>query len=363
MVAIGALSAFALLVGVSPAAAVDLPFTVVSPADGTASASRTPSFTGTGAEGAAVTVTPAAGVAPAVSTTVAADGTWVTPAIAYGVTAAANQQVVVTHTLGATVETASISFTLPAVPAAGAIVITSPVNGTRVGGYRFVIEGTAPAGSLVNYTPSIGDGYALPITVGASGTFSIEEFMTPSPYSQTFEADFTGTTSDGLPLTPARLSVLAAEPLPAPVVTSPRPGASIAGSSVTFTGTGIPGREVSVSAYVPDLPLGEFERYSRVGTAFVDARGAWRVTIQLLPATYLSSAAYVETYPSGGAVVSDFSPDLSFRLAAAQTAGAAPELAATGASAAGTLALGALLSLLGVAAVVGRRMAHTVGSR
>ena len=104
--AAAAVSFAVVMVGAAPASAIDLPFSVTSPAEASTAATRTPVFSGTGFEGATVTVTPTAGQADAVTTTVLPDGTWTTPAVAYGTGATAAQQAVVTHTtLGGAVDT------------------------------------------------------------------------------------------------------------------------------------------------------------------------------------------------------------------------------------------------------------------
>ena len=347
-----------------PASAVDLPFAVTTPADGSTAPSRTPVFSGTGFEGATVTVTPTAGQADPVTTTVLPDGSWTTAAVSYGPTATANQQAVVTHTtLGGVTDSVTVAFALPPVAAAGAIVITSPANGITLDSSSLTVTGTAPAGSVITYYYPLGsgDGPAPTITVGATGTFELD-FRVAYENFGPYDIVFQGVTAGGLPLTPATFTFSPARLLAAPVVTTPTAGASLRGSSVTFTGTGIAGRSVVVSAYVPDLPLGEFERYSRVSPeAVVDAQGRWSTTIALLPATYTVFASHVEVNADGSSfVISQFSPEFRITLAAAT---APAELANTGFSSGAALPAGVLLLLGGSALVLARRRLATRSGR
>ncbi|GAB3607383.1 hypothetical protein GCM10027413_27920 [Conyzicola nivalis] len=348
------------VIGAGPASAIDLPFAVTAPAEGSTAASRTPVFSGNGFEGATVTVTPTAGQADAVTTTVLPDGTWTTGGVAYGVTATATQQAVVTHTtFGGVTDSITVSFALPPVATAGSIVITSPANGTTLDSSLLTVTGTAPVGSVISYFFPLGSGDGPPstLTVGSTGTFALE-FVVPYENGNPYDFVFEGVTAGGLPLAPATLTFSPARFLAAPTIITPAPGASLVGSSVTFTGTGVPGRSVIVSAYVPGLPLGEFERYSRVSPeAVIDAQGRWTTSIALLPATYTVFASLVEVEGDGGFVISDPSPEFRFTLAAgtAPTGTAPAELANTGFDAGIVLPAGVVLLLGGCALVLTRR--------
>ena len=342
------------MLGATPAQAIDLPFDVVSPAEGSTTTSRDPLFSGTGFEGATVTVTPTAGQADPVTVTVLPDGTWTTPAVTFGPAATTAQQAVVTHTpVGGVAETATVNFVLPAVPSGGAIVITSPAQNSTLTSSALVVEGTAPAGSLISYQDPQGGEAPMTFTVDASGTFELP-FLVPYSDFGPLQVPFTGTTSDGLPLTPATLTINPAPLLDAPVITSPATGAALSGSSVTFTGTGIPGRLVAVSAYSPGVALPDFANYARVSpNVVVDAQGNWSATITLLPASYRAFASHIEvTAPDSGFVISDFSPEISFSLAAAVVPA---QLAATGFDAGAALPAALLLLLGGGALVLSRR--------
>jgi hypothetical protein len=354
---IATLAAVAVLLSAAPASAVDLPFAVSSPAEGSTTATRSPVFTGSGFEGAIVTVTPAAGQAAAVATTVLPDGSWTTLPVAFGATATAPQQVTITHTIGGVTDTATVNFVLPPVAAAGAIVITSPSSGTTLASSSLVVQGTAPVGSVLSYwdPESSGDGAPATLTVDTSGAFELT-FLIPYANDVVLDFEIEGVTSTGLPLTPATLSFSPARLLAAPTIASPASGSSISGSSVTFRGTGIPGRSVVVSAYVPNLPLPQFTDYSRVSpTVVVDARGNWSATIALLPASYTAFASLVEESGGAGFVISEFSPQITFSLAAAAAPTAPAELAATGFDTGTTLSSSLALLTMGTGLMVARR--------
>ena len=333
--------------GATSANAVDLPFGVVSPAESSTTANRTPTFAGTGAEGSTVAVTPAASQAAPVSATVLPDGTWTSPAVVFGPTATTSQQVVVTQTApGGIVETETVNFSIPPVAMVGAIIITSPANGSKLAWTTLVVDGTAPAGSeLTIETSESGDGFES-LTVGATGTFSRTYSVMPGPGNYDVAI---GGTLGGLPLTPATLSVARATLLPAPVMASPGSGATLVGSSVTFTGTAVPGRQLAVSIWVPDLPLGEHEKYAKVSDfVTVDPQGRWAVTIRsMLPGNYRAIALLDETTAYGAFVISEFPPETNFRLSAA--------LANTGSNAADVVPVGVLLLLAGSALLVLRQ--------
>jgi len=347
-ITVAVLSAAAVLTGATSATAVDLPFSVTAPGELTTTSDRSPVFSGFGEEGATVTVTTATGDAAAVSTTVLADGSWTAPPLVFGPNVSASQRGIVTHTNpGGVIETITRNFFMPFVTPTNAIILTNgPLNGMTLSSTKLVVEGTAPVGSeLALYTSESGNDF-VPITVGASGTFSYELRVERGP--GTFGITVLGTLA-GVPLVSDGVIYARAPYLAAPVIVSPASGATVVGSSVTFSGTAIAGQKLVVSIYVPDLPLEEHLKYSKISDeVVVDAQGRWSATISsLLPADYTVFAALVESDVDFGAVISEFSAETKFRLAAA--------LPNTGSNAADVLPVGVLLMLAGSALLVIRR--------
>ncbi|MCU1424174.1 MAG: hypothetical protein JWM51_465 [Microbacteriaceae bacterium] len=361
------------LVVAAPASAAE-PLTVLSPAEGSTTDTRNLTFSGRGAPGAVITITREPGGTPVGddgehSGTVTEAGAWTITDLGYTDAAAALQRVVVTQLVDGVTESVAVTFSLPvretdapAQPAA--ILITSPANGVTLGATALVVEGTAPAGSLLRYNDPVGGDYLSELTVDAAGTFRLEFRLSRSAHRVPVTIEFTGTRADGTELAPASVTVFAAPLFDAPVITSPRSGTTQSGTTLQFSGTGVPGRQLVVSIYVPELPLGQFELYSRVsGEVTVSAAGNWAVGFtDVRPATYTAFASLVELFPGGGAVESEFSDEITVTLAAAtQATSARPtaqttraELANTGISAGGAVSFGALLLLAGAAIGVAR---------
>ncbi|WP_153001761.1 hypothetical protein [Curtobacterium oceanosedimentum] len=244
---------------------VNLPATqtlvVETPQDGSTTASRTVTFSGTGTAGSRVSLT---GDFPFVQATVGDDDRW-SVEVPFADDAATAQSVRLTQVTGGVgTGDVTVAFSLPAVetapttPVLDKPVITAPKDGATVTGPDVTFEGTGTPGSNILLvavpTDQLNARAAAepadptdPIVVGADGTWSVTLAVEPGDYTavaQGFLLDADGepvVDADGEPVVsdpsdPVEFTVTAAV---APVGTTPAAGSGGAGTApVATTPTG-----------------------------------------------------------------------------------------------------------------------------
>lgn len=158
--------------------------------------------------------------------------------------------------------------------------LTSPVDGEVLPSAGVVLRGSAPDGSILTVSTSVGTEFS---EKSVGGTFTI-----PVVVEATTEArrvTVSGVGPDGVDLgTIERTVTVAALPtLPTPTITSPRPGTTIEGAPypsgdyltglVTLQGTGVPGAtiDLDLQALDPVVPWG----YDSYDPAVVRPDGSW----------------------------------------------------------------------------------------
>src|SRR5580765_6237431 len=265
---------------------LDVP-TITAPAEGSTINDTTPTITGTGVPGATLTVNEGASVIGSV--TVAGDGTWsLTPTTpltpgAHAITA--------TQSLGAAASDATgpRTFTIVDNVPPTAPVITVPADNSSTNDNTPTISGTGEPGATV--TVVRGGGITVgTATVDAGGAWSLTP-TTPLPDGAitltATQADPVGNVS---PVSAPVTFTIDSTPPAAPVITAPADGSTLTDNTPTITGTGEPGATVTVTA--DGTPI---------GTALVDAGGAW----SLIPATALPDGQTTlvanQTDPAGNA--------------------------------------------------------------
>ncbi|AMM22602.1 hypothetical protein AX769_20890 (plasmid) [Frondihabitans sp. PAMC 28766] len=349
-----------------PAVAPSNALTLTSPADGSTTASRTVTFTGTAPEGSIVSVTDSNGVVTKTDGSIT--GTTYSIPVTFADDAPVAETVTVSSQSGGrgADNTITRSFNLPAAAPVSdnTLTLATPTEGSTTATRTVTFTGTAPEGSIVSVTAADGtvtrtDGsitgttYSIPVTFADDAP--VAETVTVSSFAGGRGADNTVTRSFNLPA-----AVTAPVPtIATPVITSPKTGAKITGDQVTFTGTGTPGANIVV-AVVPtaDVKAAAIQRLAAPAAAtpaatpadpaapiVVNAKGVWSVTVALTPNDYTAEAASfllaADGTPvvdaNGDPVVAGPSNDVEFTLAAAVTTAATgpttPIATATAASA------------------------------
>lgn len=297
-----ALAAAAVLVGAPAALAVEQPFAVQSPTNGSAVDSTTPTFSGVGTTGNTVTLSYSGqqlGGYVAGTAIVDDAGAWSTPtSFASANPGETETRVRAVETTPAGVETGAsfITITFPAapVPAATAFTLESPIEGeTRADLLNIVhFVGTGDAGNTitVRYFDGRG-GLAIAGTgeVNQDGRFDVFATFRDLPAGQTFANTFTQQTdAAGQPVAReiGRTFDFAVAPVEATpfTVTSPENGETVDTVTPAFTGTGTPGDTVTLR--YSGQQLGSY----LAGETTVDADGTWTV-----PTTDFSMASFGET--------------------------------------------------------------------
>ncbi len=221
----------------------EIPFTVLTPIADAPTLNRTVVFTGTGAEGATVTLTDGSGApVPGTAPVVVTEGLW-TLAVTYPDDAATAQTVTATQTaegLEPTVQT--VSFTLPAAGTEAPFAVLTPAPGEVQPARTVVFSGTGTEGSVItlldaNLQPIPG---AQPVTVLGGAWLTVATFADDADVIQLVTVRQTNedAAAEDLVVTVELPSV---PPLAAPVITSPAAGEVVTGDRVTFRGTGQPG--------------------------------------------------------------------------------------------------------------------------
>lgn len=229
-------------------------FAVTSPTPGQVLDTRTVVFSGTGVDGATVTVTDAEGAAvPGTAPVTVEGGAWTTTGT-FPSSVGGEQTVTVTHTDGSQTSVSSVTFTLPDVAKLPAPVITSPAADAALVGstVTFAGSGTPGVNVVLGVAPtSLVEGRmsALaapepadptdPIVVGADGSWSVTLAVEPGDWTARavlVELDGQGQVVAVLSdvSDPVRFT-LAATPTPTPNPSVP--GAT--GANTAATGTGV----------------------------------------------------------------------------------------------------------------------------
>jgi hypothetical protein len=390
---IAALALAAGLLGAAPANAVAVPtaaFVVTSPATGEAVASRSVQFTGTGTPAAAVGVTSLDGVslygAPAI---VDAAGVW-SLTVDFAANAETAQSLLVSQVIDLTTPPTSVpvTFTLPSAPAEpeAKIVLTDPGSLEILTSRTVTFAGSAPAGTEISIANA--NGSATTATVSDDlNTFVVDlVFSDEAPLAQ--DVTVSGVL-DGVALTPVTVVlILPPLPLPAPVITTPAAGSTVAGGTVAISGTGEAGATVAL-IYAPTADLASGADIATLDSAaiageagdiVVTTEGTWSTTLTLAPNAYSFFAAQTQLVGSEGNVASsgrserrDFTliaqvvapatPAVPARSPAVPTSGVR-ELAATGVDDTGLAGgIGGLLLAFGAAAIVISRRRQVTSER
>ncbi|WP_165063272.1 hypothetical protein [Marisediminicola senii] len=261
----------------------------------------------------------------------------------------------------------------PAANPAGAVVITSPVDGAVLGSRGILITGTAPQGSIVQVTV---DGTPVGSTRDAfEGNWrQIVEFELDDPDGGTIVV--TGTDPAGATLTPAQITITVPPVETAPVVIAPFAGQVVQGNTVTFSGTGTPNGFVLLR-YEPadeatrrafDIAHLAGQVPSEYPILVVGSDGTWVCETFVPFGSYTVTAVHMaENADYFGPQVSPFSEERPFTVvpvaAAKPATPGTPTLAATGPVVDGGPELGAVLLVVGAALVLqARRPRSAVGS-
>jgi hypothetical protein len=240
------------------------PVTVISqPGDGSTIGSTTPTINGTSEPGASVEIFIDGMLVGTV--VVGQDGTWsfdVTTPLAQGDHVV---RVVATDAAGNVGQAVERPFVVDtSVPM---VTLTSPMEGQRVTSTQPTITGTATPGTTIEI---LIDGQAVgTVTADAMGMWSFTPSAPLSVGDHTIEARVTNAAGASATTGVVNFTV---RPNAELVITSPAPGGSVTGPSVTVTGTGEPGSTVTVVVG------------GREVTVVVGDDGSWSVTIDELPA-------------------------------------------------------------------------------
>jgi LPXTG-motif cell wall-anchored protein len=368
--AILALTAGGLAVSATAANAAPPTLTVTAPTEGQTVDSRTVTFTGTGTDGSTVNVLDTNGDrVPGTTAAVVSGGVWTTTGT-YDEDAPVAQTVDVNQVTGGSGGgEVTVDFTLP--PAFN-FSVTSPTEGETLDSRTVTFTGTGTDGSTVNVLDTNGD--RVPGTEAAvvsdgvwttTGTYADD-----APVAQTVNVNqVTGGAGRGEVTVDFTLPPVL---IPAPAITSPTNGQTVVGDAVTFTGTGVPGKNIllvvvptelvnslqSNAEQVPDNPADPI---------VVDADGNWTVTLALPPHDYTAEAAEVRL--ENGVVtdvLSDPSAPVEFILVAATVAPAnitpaSGTLANTGSAPMGFIGLASLLLAAGAALLITRKKHRLFG--
>ncbi|NQX37195.1 hypothetical protein [Herbiconiux sp. VKM Ac-2851] len=223
-------------------------FSVGTPLPGEVVPSRTVTFTGTGAEGAAVSLADGAGVTlPGTEPAIVLGRVW-SVTTTYPNDASPSQTVTATQTTGgAKSGTITISFTLPVAELLPAPTITGPLNGAVITGSEIRISGTGTPGmsvfltvlptdhtGVVDSPPGAVGGPVNTIVVDNAGVWETTVLLYPNEYTATAilaDLDTSGRVSQVLstPSTPIGFTLLSA--------TTPTPSASPTGGGLAATGS------------------------------------------------------------------------------------------------------------------------------
>ncbi|NRD27879.1 Ig-like domain-containing protein [Frigoribacterium sp. VKM Ac-2836] len=262
--------------------------TVVSPAAGSTVTTSRPTFSGTGQEGATVTI--GYNAKKVIGTGVVKDGTWtITPTRGLGMGVST---LVVTQTAGDDVQT--VTHTITRVAVEQPLSVTSHVNGQTYAPGLTTFRGTAPVGSTIRATNQWGT--VMGATTATDGTWSFNRNLGPTTTG--YDLTFVATPPTGAPQT-VSLKLVYAGTL-AFQVSSPKNNSTYAVGTTTFTGTAAPGTTITATNQW-GTPMGRaetglgttwsFDRYlgptgAGYDITFVATKGTQtqRTTVHLKPA-------------------------------------------------------------------------------
>ena len=378
-----------------PAAPAQL--TVTSPTEGQYLASRTVTVSGTGIPTANIALVPSAGN-PTTGILVDKNGNW-TGQVTFPGNVDRAQSITVNQIQGGAGRgSVKVNVNLPATQT---LVVTTPKDGTTTATRTVTFSGTGTAGSRVSLS---GNFPFVQATVGADNAWSVNvTFADDAATAQSVRlTQVTGGVGTGDVTVAFSLPAVTTTPTPTPtptptlatpVITSPKDGAKLVGSTVTFTGTGTPGSNILLVAAPTDQVNAKAraaaEPNDPTDPIVVGANGTWTVTLAAKPGDYTAVAqAFLldaDGEPvldaAGDPVVSDPSTPVEFTLTAAVATGTTPvgtgtgttpngagtttptgQLAFTGADVAPAAITGGLLALAGtvLTVVLARRRSRMV---
>jgi LPXTG-motif cell wall-anchored protein len=365
--------------GASAASAAELPLTIASPDDGQSVLSGAISVTGTGTTGDTITVGAPGGTYEGGTAIVNGDGQW-KATLTVPLTASGSRQI-------EAIDESDDNGTQPALitvdltPQSNLLRVTSPVSNTSIPSRAITFSGTAPEGSVVALDTDGNANNVAPVTVGASGRWSITtRFEAASPQNVELKTgagtvrghDASGTAFVSQSVTGLALPALASTPVITAVTSS--------GTTVTVSGsaTGGPGvavffspQDAAARAAANTLPDGSFEATGVVGAAGRFSAtahlgiGRWSATGVLLDSADVHTANYLSLTSAPSLFTLVAAPATGKPAVPVVAAGGDPavttttagskELAYTGSAPTGGLLAGALVLLAGLALVVARR--------
>ncbi|MFD1715076.1 hypothetical protein ACFSBZ_11385 [Amnibacterium flavum] len=347
------------MITAAPAQAAPGTLIVSAPTDGAALESRSVDVVGTGTDGATVLVATDTGVFGPVTVT---DGAFTVP-VAFADDAVETQSIAVVQTVAGDSEPDELLLTVtlppveeePATPA-GVIEVTSPREGETLSARTVTYTGTAPVGATLTASteyPLLGELTLGSVPVDADGNFTFVVPFAPAtenPVSVTFS----GVDADGIALEAVTVSNDLPDPVAAPVITAPT-SAAIVGTSVTFSGTGIPGNGIALVVVAADeasaAALSSVDPLSLATPIIVQPDGTWTATYTLAYGSFAVTAVHTSdpTTTLIPEILSLPSEPVAFSLVApivtASASNTGPMLAETGPAQAGFLAPAALLFL------------------
>lgn len=371
-------------------------FAVQSPTVNQVETSRTVAVSGTGTSGSTVSVTDANGAVLIPGNLTVTDGAW-SGSVVFPDSAATAQTLRFQQTTGAAGNgDISVAITIPAATTAPTetFAVTSPTPAQAETSRTVTVSGTGTSGSTVSVVDGNGTvlipGNLVVVDGKWSGTVTYAADAATAQslrFQQTTGGAGRGdiTVDFTLPASTTDATVAA------PVITSPKDGEHLTGSSVTFTGTGTPGSNILLVA-VPTSAINSADTMQAQAATepndptdpiVVDADGNWTATLALAPNDYTAQAiAFLLDAngdpvldANGDPVISDPSNTVEFVLSAAATVIAPVNPAATSGTVTGTRALaftgsnpapmiglGALLAAAGTAiTLIARRRRSMIG--
>ncbi|OIH95533.1 hypothetical protein [Curtobacterium sp. MCBA15_001] len=304
--------------------------TVTSPTEGQYLASRTVTVTGTGIPTANIALVPSAGETTT-GILVGADGSW-TGQVTFPADVDRAQSIVVNQIQGGAGRgSVTVNVNLPATQT---LVVATPTNGQTTASRTVTFSGTGTSGSVVTLT---GDFPRVQANVGPDNAWTVDvTFADDAAVAQSVRlTQVTGGVGTGDVTVAFSLPAVTTQPttpaLDTPVITSPKDGAALVGSTVTFEGTGTPGSNILVVAAPTDQVMAQAQSRAAAEPAdptdpiVVGADGTWSVTLAAEPGDY---TAVAQSFlldangdpvldENGDPVISDPSDPVQFTLAAA----------------------------------------------
>lgn len=321
--------------------------TVTSPTEGQYVTSRTVTVTGTGIPTANIALVPSAGT-PTTGILVDKSGNW-TGQVTFPGNVDRAQSITVNQIQGGAGRgSVKVGVNLPATQT---LVVTTPKNGTTTATRTVTFSGTGTAGSRVSLTSTTNAFPFVQATVGADNAWSVNvTFAATAATAQSVRlTQVTGGVGTGDVTVAFSLPAATTTPTPTPtptvatpVITSPKNGAALVGSTVTFTGTGTPGSNILLVAAPTDQVQAKARATAQPNNPadpiVVRADGTWTVTLAAKPGNYtavaqaflLDATGQPVLDAAGDPVVSGPSTPVEFTLTAAVATGTTPAGTGTG---------------------------------